>query len=170
MWVSPDWVSACAETLMTLVALCALFYARGQVTEARRTREDQSRPYVVCYLEIDPNIPNAADLVIRNYGLTAAYNVVVTFDATPERGVPADHVARIVSVPECFPVLAPGQEWRTHFDSGSNDRENFGLPMQYTGTIEYSTSKEKGRDYSTDVVLDYDQFLNRLYSEKKRSR
>ena len=168
--MSPEWASAIAETLMALIAACALLYARRQLTEAKKTREQQTRPYVVCYLERNPKSDNLVDVVIKNYGLTAAYDVRAVFGDPLERGVPSKDPIRQVAIPERLPILAPGQDWRTYFDGGNSDREKLGLPMVYEGTVTYEgdpkSRKGAWTKYSTDLVLDYKQFLGILYVSK----
>ena len=70
-------------------------------------------------------------------------------------------------VPKSFPILAPGQEWRTFFDSGSGDRAARGLPMCYGGVLTYTDELGGGEEYETPFVLDYRQFVDMLYLSKK---
>jgi hypothetical protein len=80
---SPDW-SALAESITAIVALSAGVIASRQLREARRLRLEQAQPYVVAYAEHTPAGPFTIDIVIRNFGTTAAYDIEVepgSFDA-----------------------------------------------------------------------------------------
>jgi hypothetical protein len=107
-------VIAAAAGLTFLVALAAAIVALVQVIEARRTREAQTRPYVVAYLVQDGFI---FDLVVRNFGTTPARNVRVTPDQAMRRVRPQNAAVDVIGLFEMMPVLVPGQEWRTFFDS-----------------------------------------------------
>lgn len=115
--VSPEGWSALAAWATVAIALGAAVFAWSQVREARRTREEQAQPNVVLYTELNPSVKRFIEIVIKNFGTTPAYHVRATFDpplkATPNnfsKGKLAD-----VPIPE-FPILAPGQEWRTGWD------------------------------------------------------
>ncbi|WP_165693845.1 hypothetical protein, partial [Mycolicibacterium diernhoferi] len=78
---------------------------------------EQAQPNVVMYTELNPSSKRFLEIVIKNFGSTPAYNVKTVIDpplkATPNnvsKGKLAD-----VPIPE-FPILAPGQEWRTGWD------------------------------------------------------
>lgn len=88
----PDWIAAIAAAVTSLVAAFALLYARGQVKEAARGRQltqdldiERSQPYVVAFIERAASSEALVDLVIRNYGLTAARSVHIELDPWPER-------------------------------------------------------------------------------------
>ena len=54
-WMTAEEWQAIAAIATLMVAAAAALYARGQVNEARRSREDQTRPYVAAYLELSDN-------------------------------------------------------------------------------------------------------------------
>ncbi|MFV1364100.1 hypothetical protein AAHH97_11750, partial [Mycolicibacterium elephantis] len=73
--------------LSVLVALGAAVFAWFQVREARRTREERAQPNVVIYTELNPSVKQFIEIVVRNFGVTPAYNVKIAIDpplkATP---------------------------------------------------------------------------------------
>ncbi|MCT7656829.1 hypothetical protein [Mycobacterium deserti] len=99
--------------------------AQEQIDEARRTREEQAQPNVVMYAE-----PNAVDwqlleVVIKNFGTTPAYDIVPIVDP-PLQSLPnmiSDGKNYEIPIPVSIPILAPGQEWRTFWDSAVERRE-----------------------------------------------
>ena len=123
-----DWLSVAATVLTFGVALWALFYARRQVKEAKEARQQiddierkRSEPSVVVYME-----PAASqyiqEIVIKNFGLTPAYDVKFVSNPPIQRTADNDRkAAEDVELPEVIPYLAPGQEWRTIWDV-SRDR------------------------------------------------
>lgn len=143
---SPDFWSALAAWVAVLVGIATVVvagrYAKQQVDKAQeqvresrearidqerhareaietqvRIAEEQARPNVVLYTEMNPSAKQFVEIVVKNFGTTPAYHVKASFDpplkATPNllsKGKLAD-----VPIPE-FPILAPGQEWRTGWD------------------------------------------------------
>jgi hypothetical protein len=108
------WFTAAVAAVTVLVAGR---YAKQQVDEARRTREEQAQPNVVIYSELNPSVKQYIEIVVKNFGTTPAYNVKVTV-APPLKATP-NLISRDklfdVLIPE-FRILAPGQEWRTGWD------------------------------------------------------
>lgn len=78
-------VSAGATAIASLAAIAAAAVAIRTLRASKRDSRDRSRPMVGALLEKDPH-PNSktADLVVRNYGASVAYNVEVTFDPAIE--------------------------------------------------------------------------------------
>jgi hypothetical protein len=116
------WASI-AQWVTVGIAAAATVFALNQVQEARRTRERQTQPNVVAFADLNPQDWRWLDVIVKNFGQTAAYNVRLHFDPWPTV-MPWPHpqtgktVTRLL-VPE-IPVLAPGQEWRTLWDRGEN--------------------------------------------------
>lgn len=154
-----DWLSAVSAVLTLAVAVWAALYAKGQLGEAKTAREqtkkleqEKAQPYVVVYME-ESISPEFIDLVIRNYGQTAAYDVTLNINPAPTR---TQDDAEVVELPEVIPVLAPGQEWRTHWDQAT-ERYGSSLPDRHEGTVTYwgrpaDIYKEQ---LSSEVVLDW---------------
>ncbi|MFJ6416524.1 hypothetical protein [Paeniglutamicibacter sp. NPDC091659] len=156
-----DWVSAVATALTFVIALVALLYAKSQLKEASLARQqtkdlemERSQPYVVAYTE-----PAAAetilDLVIKNYGLTAAYDVKIDIDPWPQRAP-----SEIVKLPEVIPFLAPGQEWRTMWDT-SLARKDSTLPDRHEAQITYRGLGDNV--LHTEAILDWGVYKSKLY-------
>ncbi|MCS3442813.1 hypothetical protein [Microbacterium phyllosphaerae] len=161
-----DWITVGATILTLVVAVFALTYARGQVAEAqsarRQARElerERSQPYVVAYTEPSGATPTIIDLVVRNYGATAAQNVRLELDPWPVRSDGTADGERI-AVPDPIPVLAPGQEWRTMWDSAS-ERGSSAHPDRHVGLVRYEGIDRESR--KSEVVLDWAVYKTRRW-------
>lgn len=151
-----DW-SALAAWSTVALALVAGMIAYRQLAEARRVREEQSQPYVVVYAEESGAGPFILDLLIKNFGTTAATDV--RLEATPKlqrgRGTEVEDVI----IPKVIPVLVPGQEWRTLWDS-TITRSQSTLPRQHEVMVRFSDSQRK-RHFEYPMVLDWEPHLSR---------
>ncbi len=149
-------------TLLTLaVAVAAAIYARGQVKEARRSREERARPYVAAFLELAGE--STLDLVVKNFGATTARNVRL-ISHVPLEQVWGDEIEPLL-VFDTLPVLVPGQEWRTLFDVGGQ-RMTAEHHTVYTVTVESSDSRDRPLD-DEKFVLDWHPYANTQYTSQK---
>lgn len=160
-----DVAAACAAWLTFVVAAVALVYAAVQVGEAKRSRQqareleiERVQPYVVAYMEPSAATNLAIDLVVKNYGQTAARDVRFSVDPRPRRS----HDNEVVAVPFPIPILAPGQEWRTSWDSTPSRMES-ALPQRHVGRVQYTGID--GRSQESEVVLDWSVFTSRRWIE-----
>jgi hypothetical protein len=180
-WIRDRWHEAAATDSATWLAwgvwallalgVVALAYAAVHIRRNRRLASEESRPYVGMFME-----PNAVDwhvieLVVRNFGKTSAYDVSFTFPHPPtvaEYENAADGYADVVDLqlPRQLPTLAPGQEWRTVWDSALDRAElGDGIESCFTGTVTYYDRAETPRGWKlwqprrraleTKVVLDW---------------
>jgi hypothetical protein len=150
------------------VAVVALIYVARQIQENRRATAQQIRPQVVMFMEPHASDWHLIELVVKNYGKTAAYEIMFAFFNPPS--VPAyersDEDGRVevvpLELPEELPVLAPGQEWRTVWDS-ARDRNELGdaLESRFVGTVTYygsptvEGSRKKRQRLQSKVILDW---------------
>lgn len=164
------WLAGAAWAALVL-AVIALIYAHHQLHRHRQLTAEQSRPYVGMFME-----PHAADwhvieLVVRNFGRTAAYEIQFAFPVPPtvaQYENARDGYANVVELqlPSELTTLAPGQEWRTVWDSAL-DRAELGdaIESRFTGTVTYYNQAEDRprwrvwqrhrRALQTKVVLDW---------------
>lgn len=163
------------STFATAVVAAAAFavawiFGARQIREAREARNltqrldiERSQPYVVAYMETSEASEQIVNLVIKNFGLTAARNVQVSIDPWPERS-DMPEAYRKVGVPSPLPVLAPGQSWQTIWDT-STARRGSQLADRHTGTLSYDGLE--GSHIVTDVVLDWAIFKSRMHTDIK---
>jgi hypothetical protein len=165
------WIAWAAWAAVAL-AIITLVFTNHQINRNRRLATDQTRPHVGMLME-----PHAADwhvieLVVKNFGRTAAYNVEFSFANPPtvaEYENSTDGYADVAALqlPRELPVLAPGQEWRMVWDSALDRREiGTGIESRFTGKVIYYDRPETPRGWrfwererqalQTEVVLDWD--------------
>ncbi|MUL47110.1 hypothetical protein FZI85_04060 [Mycobacterium sp. CBMA293] len=162
--------AAWAAWVTAIIAVVAAVFAWRQIGEARRTREEVAQPNVVVYPDLDPTNWQYLDLVIKNFGKTPAFNVRVTLpdlDVSPDN--PYDQPTHLY-VPENIVVLAPGQEWRTVWDSGIRRAEltEMGddvpgvavLRSVFVGHVEFLDLRD--RRHTNPIRLDTNSFRNML--------
>lgn len=163
---------ACAAWAAIALGVVALVVVNRQLKRNNRAAREKTRPHVAMFME-----PHAADwhlieLVVRNFGETAAYNIQFSFSNPPtvaEYENAADGFANVVELqlPRELPVLAPGQEWRTVWDSALDRAEiGRGIESRFTGTVTYFDRPDQPRAWrfrrrdrsplETEVVLDWD--------------
>lgn len=168
---SSTWLVWAAWAAIAL-GIIALVFTNHQIARNRRLAAEQTRPHVGMLME-----PHAADwhvieLVVRNFGRTAAYDIRFSFASPPtvaEYENSSDGYAEIVELklPRELPVLAPGQEWRMVWDSALDRAEiGGGIESRFTGSVIYHDRPDKPRGWrfwererkplETTVVLDWD--------------
>jgi hypothetical protein len=153
----PDAWAALGTWTTAGVALVAGLVALGQLAEARVLRREQAQPYVVAFIETSAAQPNNfVEIVARNFGATAAYDVRLKIDPPPRRATMSQQPD--VWLPERIPVLVPGQEWRTFWDAGHRRFES-DLPRHHKATVDFADSH--GRRYTLDSILDWDAYFGR---------
>jgi hypothetical protein len=167
---SGTWLAWAVWALLAL-GVIALIYIGQQNRRNRRAATEETRPHVAMFME-----PHAADwhvieLVVRNFGKTSAYDVSFTFPHPPtvaEYENATDGYADVVELqlPRQLPTLAPGQEWRTVWDSALDRSElGEGIESRFPGTVTYYDRVEtprgwklwqrRRRRFETKVVLDW---------------
>ena len=169
---SGTWL-AIAVWVAVALGLVALVYAHRQLKRSRELRRDETRPHVGMFMEPHASDWHLIELVIRNFGETAAYDVRFSFDNPPTVAQYENEHDGLVDIgelalPSEIPVLAPGQEWRTVWDSALSRAELGGsTEWRFTGTAKYfdqpapagkrKTLKDRQRrEFRTKVVLDWD--------------
>lgn len=186
LWYRAEVWAAVAQWVTVGIALAAAIFALNLVQEARRTRERQTQPNVVAFADLHPVESDWLDVIVKNFGQTAAYHVRLHFDSSPTV-IPSidartgDRVTQL-RIPDEIPVLAPGQEWRTAWIEGErwaraeSDREavqqaqglihpdfELSLPeedvgMRVEGHVVFEDSEH--RQYCNLAVLDMHVFLD----------
>jgi hypothetical protein len=149
-WPPETW-TAIAAWLTAGTAVAAGIVALHQLGEARRLRQEQTQPYVVAYMDSTDVDPKFVDLVIQNFGSTAATNVRVEIEPTPQRAAGTDDSPEELWTPQSIPVLVPGQQWRTFWDFIPR-RVEAGLPDRHEATVRFDDSGGD-RPFSYSYVL-----------------
>jgi hypothetical protein len=135
------------------LGVVALIYLNRQLRRNRRLTAEQTRPHVTMFMEPHASDWHVIELVVRNFGRTPAYDVRFEFSNPPSVAryeTASDGYADVVSLqlPRELPVLAPGQEWRTVWDSAI-DRAELGdaIESRFTGVVIYYDRPERPRGW-----------------------
>jgi hypothetical protein len=169
-----EWQSVAAVGQL-VVLLVAVLYARGQVREARRLREDQARPFVVVDFAI--SVPPTIRLAISNIGKTMARDVRVSFTPTLRSSLDksGERVADLRMLNEPIPTMPPGKVYSTMFDVFIHDD----LPSRYTVIVRYRDDRDPELPPDTysldlslyeDLVPDWQKTTKDLHEELHRIR
>ncbi|MFI6783888.1 hypothetical protein [Micromonospora sp. NPDC050276] len=159
---NPDTWAAGAGWTTTVVAIVASVAAFWQVREARDLRREQAQPYVIAYMETSPASEHLMDLVIKNVGTTPARDVTVVSVPPLVRTSLADTEWENLEIPAVLPMLVPGQEWRSYWDSGI-ERKDKGLPDRYEITATYKDSRNRVME-PTIAILDWASYKSRVFA------
>jgi hypothetical protein len=166
-WTPEQW-SATAAVVTAIVALGAAFVGLWQLREAQTLRLQQERealsirrekaqPYVAVFMEplwaVDPKFQ---ELVIKNFGATAAYDVQVQSEPEIVREWKGD--SQKVPLP-LIPTLVPGQEWRVLWDFFPN-RSSAGLPDRHDVKVRFKDGH--GESFEFGYALDWAMNVDRL--------
>jgi hypothetical protein len=160
-------VAAIAQGLTVLVAGWALIYARGQVREARETRERTAQPDVVVFIEHNEIDWHHMDLVVKNFGQTTAYNIEITLpnlELAPYENVTTGQRVTHLDYPKNLAVLAPGQQWRTIWESGHRySKYKSKLKTNYVGNVNFDDRMVPVKpSYQNPISLDTKIFWNTM--------
>jgi hypothetical protein len=167
---SDTWLAVAVWAAFAL-GVIALIYANRYIRRSRQLTTEQLRPYVDMFMEPHASDWHVIELVVRNFGKTAAYDVRFAFRNPPTVAAyeqASDGYADVVELrlPKRLPSLAPGQEWRTVWDSAFDRAEiGEGIESRFTGTVTYYDRPEQPRGWrvwrrrrrplKTEVVLDW---------------
>jgi hypothetical protein len=131
-WDASTWTSVAAWTTAAIYAALLLFAWR-QVSEAKRLREEQARPFVV----VDFDVDWLTDLTIENVGRTIAHDVRLSFDpslaSTLSKPWPWEESTLFQTG---IPTLVPGKRIAVNFDSVISRFES-DLPLAYRVEVSY---------------------------------
>lgn len=156
------WVGAVAAVVSVVVLIGTGYFILGQLREAQRLREDQSRPYVVVRWDIDGQV---IYLVIENLGQSTATDVHITFeDRLVSKAFQEIDFAELAALKNGIPTLVPRQQLRFHFDM-SVTRLDAELPLTYAGEVAYLGAQR--RRYGPErFVLDLSAYRGTALSPK----
>lgn len=170
---SGGWLAIAAWAALAL-GIVVLIWANRNIKKNRQIKTDQFRPQVTMFMEPNASDWHVIELVVKNFGRTAAYDIRFDFLNHPtvaayedsEFDGPPD-VAEL-GLPSELTFLASGQEWRTVWDSAIS-REELGssIRARFDGTLIYygaprpdaKTRKPKSSDkrqtFQTKFSLDW---------------
>ena len=142
------------------IAVAAGVVAWRQLGEARQARKERDQPYVAAFMDDSPVDPQFKDLVVRNFGATAATDVALKITPPPRRAVAPQDGDEEVWIPSRIPTLVPGQEWRTLWDYTPDRASAAELPNEHTASVSFADAS--GRRYAFEYELDWGAIRSRM--------
>jgi hypothetical protein len=138
------WLAIAAWVALVL-GIGALVWANRQINRNRQLKQAALRPQVTLFMEPHPTDWHVIELVVKNFGQTAAHDVRFDFVNHPTVAAYEDSqfdgkpdVAEL-DLPSELPYLAPGQEWRAVWDSAISREELGGaIESRFDGALTYS--------------------------------
>lgn len=154
---SPDQIQAAISVLTFLVVAGAALVGWNQLSEAKKARKEQQRPFVI--VDVFGSRANLFRLEIKNIGKTIARDVRVTFDPALESSLdgPQGRVRNVPILAQGIPSLAPGKRHTFILDKASARRQA-GLPDTYQVRVEYESYD--GTPYDEPQVVDLGVYWN----------
>jgi hypothetical protein len=159
-WAETAQVWLFGAQLVVLVA--AALVAWRQVYEARRLREQQTRPFVVADFEVESD--TTVHLQIANLGTSLARDVKIVIDPPLESAINTD-LGNLKMLNEGIATLAPGKMYRCLFDMGFR-RVEANLPMNHVATVVYTDETGK-RPFKERLDLDLGQYMNMKFVQRR---
>jgi hypothetical protein len=161
--------TALAAWLAVMVGIGALVYAWRQYQQAKEQTAELMQPNVAMFMEPAASDWHLVELVVKNFGRTAAYGIRFEFANPPTVGkyetAYEDRYVDIteLNLPSEIPYLAPTQEWRIVWDSALDRRElGEAIASRFHGAVTYydqpktnERSKQKRTQYRSSAVLDW---------------
>jgi hypothetical protein len=161
--------TALAAWLAVMVGIGALVYAWRQYQQAKEQTAELMQPNVAMFMEPAASDWHLVELVVKNFGRTAAYGIRFEFANPPTVGkyetAYEDRYVDIteLNLPSEIPYLAPTQEWRIVWDSALDRRElGEAIASRFHGAVTYydqpktnGRSKQKRPQYRSSAVLDW---------------
>jgi hypothetical protein len=156
-----DVVSAVALIVQVAIVALAAAFAWRQVGEARRLREEQTRPFVVIDFAVERHL---VFLEVANIGTTLASDV--RFQIEPSLGSSTvDTLDEMKMLTDGIRSLAPRKTIRTLFDTAiARNREE--LPDSYSVTVRYSDETRR-RCFEEVLDLDLGIYWNLMQVERR---
>jgi hypothetical protein len=162
-WVTAPWDSIASlssdnwqaiGSMGTLgVAVVAAVFAKNQVQEARRVREEQSQPQVI--VDFEPH-SILMQIVVTNTGATTARSVKVAFDPPLTSTLIETRKTMLLDakiLTDGIASLPPGKTYKLLFERTPDRYDRPDLPRSYTATASWVHGKKK---FEEVYILDFD--------------
>jgi len=143
---------------MAKATSAAAIASENSLREMRLTREQQIKPYVICYFQ---DIPASKffEFVIKNGGSAMAFDVQLVFDPQLQNYNPGHSAPGLAS--KAFKTLAPGHEWRTFWGSFVGMDEQ-AVPDEFVAHVSYRWGPNR-RLEEYDISFDLKSLMGKRY-------
>lgn len=155
-----EWVGSQQATLVALAAVLTAIIAIFALHSTASDSRERSRPIVLAFFRPAPHNESAFDLVVHNYGTSAASDIDVSFDPPFGEDERKDHMVDALAqrYEKRVPLMPPGSEitnvwWALDFTAPNGSGKNrYPTPDQAVMTISYKGNRI--RRYKEKVKLD----------------
>jgi len=162
-----DWtmVGALGTWAAVIVAGVAAGFIVWQIRQARALAEEQARPYVVVWVELDSETRTTLELHVKNVGQTAARNVRVALDPPWEWNKPAKTMRFMDAAvfQTGLPTMPPGWQVTLAMEFVQDISKADALPP-VTATVTYQD--RRASTHSEAFVLDMAYLRGALWLDK----
>lgn len=140
-WGPEEWTAA-GTVAYAIIAFLGAVFVYFQVREARRTREEQARPFVVVDVQPSRVWWNIFNLVVENVGTTVAHDVKIKF--VPDVGTSQQgyDLAGSALLTEGIPTLPPRRRIEVLFDL-AHERKKTELPSRYEVEVTFLDARRR---------------------------
>jgi hypothetical protein len=159
-WPAENWPAVAAWATVTIASIAGIVAAR-QLGETRKLRRQQAQPYVAVFMDRNSADPELVDLVLRNFGTSAATDIALKIDPPPQRAAASDAGHGDVWLPDRVPTLVPGQEWRQLWDSTPR-RAEADLRDHHDAVVTFKDPQDK--EHCFEYALDWGATRKRMYA------
>jgi len=163
-WGPEEW-TAFGTVATAAVAVAAATVALFQLREVKRTRREQTQPYVVVDFVPSRVGNNILNVAIENIGRTPARDVRVTFDPTIRSSLKDYDIEATAMFSEPIRSMPPGRRIEVLFDVG-HERFKTDLPSRYNITVQASDSRGRPLE-DTRYVVDFGYLYGVQYIREK---
>lgn len=146
MW---KWIVNNAAAISALAAVIAVFVTIWSLHTNRRFESSKMRPIIA--IEI-ANISNVYNLIVRNIGLTAAYDVKINVSPSIKINLSPTISGDIPFLKHPIPHLQAGCELRSAFITGYDSLKKISNELRFSFDVEYVDSY--GKRFSEKQKLD----------------
>jgi hypothetical protein len=143
-WDASQWTAA-ATMAYAVIAAVAAVVVYFQVREARKTREQQARPFVVVDVQPSRVWGNILNLVVENVGTTVAHDVHITFSPAVETSRKGYDLAGSALLSDGIPTLPPRRRIEVLFDV-SHERKKTSLPTRYDVVVTFRDARHRAQE------------------------
>lgn len=155
------------EIASSIATVVSVIIAAGAIVQVRNLEREKSQPSIAVSIDRNAAVPWIYELVVQNMGQTEARDVRIKIEKTRDAGVAGN--LDIPLTPDVWPVLVPGQSWRSTW--GSLDQHGKGqwdkaATDAYRAVVTYKGIKGKERP-SVTFDLDWGTFYRRRYMNEK---
>lgn len=159
-WNANEWNSI-GVWVTVAVAVVAAIAALRQIKASHDITDEESWPYVAAYMEESAASHVIIDVVVKNFGKTAALDVTLTSNPPLEQTV-GNGKSEPLWLPDSIPTLVPGQEWRTLWDVG-HQRYESDLPKRHEVTVRFTRHNPRKNEepFEYQYILDWAALMDR---------